>query len=199
MTVSFTPENNVGSQGSQIAFSFGVDDGVEMIPIFATVTSLTITPASANFGSVNTGQTATQTFTVQNIGDPAQLYGTAALEGASLTGTNVSDFSVTANTCAAGTTLTGAQTCSVTVQFKPVVSGIRNAVLTIATANAGYTSAILAGTGNAPSKGCGGPDVHPHDKDDDGEHDCDCDKHNRRDGHKCRPNEHRDKDHEQKR
>ncbi len=198
MTVSFTPGNNVGNQGSRIAFSFGVDDGVETIPIYATVTSLTITPASADFGSINTGQMAAQTFTVQNIGDPVQLYGTATLQGASLTGTNASDFSITANTCAAGTTLTGAQTCNVTVQFKPAVSGIRNAVLTITTANAGYTSAILAGTGNAPSTGCDQRHLHHHDKDDHGERDCDCDEHDHRDRHECRTREHRDNDHEQR-
>jgi len=196
MTFSYSPFNNVGNQGSQVAFSFGIDDGVETIPIFAPVTSLTITPASANFGSVNTGQMAAQTFTVQNIGDPGQLYGSAALLGASLTGTDASDFSITANTCAAGTTLTGAQTCSVTVQFKPAASGARNAVLAITSSNAGYTSAILAGTGNALSTGCGAPHVRRQGNDDDDEHDCNCDKHHHRDGHECRTKEHSDKDHE---
>lgn len=198
MTVSYTSENNVGNQGSQIAFSFGVDDGVETIPIIATATSLTITPASANFGSVNTGQVTAQTFTVQNIGDPVQLYGTAALLGATLSGTDASDFSITANTCTAGATLTGAQTCSVTVEFKPAASGARNAVLTITTSNAGYTTAILAGIGTAPSTGCDQRHFHRHDKDDHGKRDCDCDENDHRDGHRCRTREDQDNDHEQR-
>jgi hypothetical protein len=198
MTVSYTSENNVGNQGSQIAFSFGVDDGVETIPIIATATSLTITPASANFGPVNTGQMAAQTFTVQNIGDPMQLYATAALPGATLSGTNAADFSITANTCMTGATLTGAQTCSVTVQFKPAASGIRNAVLTITSGNAGYTSAILAGTGNAPLPTCDKRRFHHHDKDDDRWRDCDCDEHHHRDGRECRTREHRDDHHERR-
>jgi hypothetical protein len=197
-TVSFTAVNDVGDQGGSIGFSFGIDDGVEMIPIIAPVTSLTITPAAANFGTVNIGQTAVQTFTVQNIGDPAQRYGTAALQGASLTGTNASDFSITANTCAAGATLTGAQTCSVTVQFSPGASGTRNAVLTITSSNAGYTSAILAGTGNAPSTGCDQRHFHNHDKDDDRKRDCDCDKDDHHGGRECRTRDHRDNDHEQR-
>jgi hypothetical protein len=197
ITVAFTPDNNVGNQRSSIGFSFGIDDGVEIIPILGPVTSLTITPASANFGSVNTGQVSTQTFTVQNIGDPVQSYGTATLQGATLSGANAADFTISANTCAAGTTLTGKQTCSVTVQFKPAASGIRNAVLTITTANAGYTSAILAGTGNATSTGCDERHFHHHDKDDNRGRDCDCDEHDHRDGRECRKKEHRDNDHEQ--
>jgi Abnormal spindle-like microcephaly-assoc'd, ASPM-SPD-2-Hydin len=194
ITVAFTPYNNIGNQTSSLRFSFGVDDGVETIPILAPVTSLTITPASANFGSVTTGQVATQAFTVQNIGDPAQLYGTAVLQGAALSGVDAGDFSLTANTCTAGITLTGAQTCSATVQFKPSASGVRNGVLTVTTSNAGYTSAILAGTGNAPS-GCGVRHRRHHDKDD-GERECDCDEHHHRNGHECRTKEHQDNDHE---
>jgi hypothetical protein len=196
ITVAFTPYNNVGQQTSSLRFSFGIDDGVETIPINAPVTSLTVTPASTSFGSITIGQVGAQIFTVQNI-DAGKLY-PAALQGAALSGTDAADFTITANTCTAGATLTVAQTCSVTVQFKPAASGIRNAVLTIATSNAGYTSAILAGTGNAPSPSCGERHLHHHDKDEDGERDCDCDKHDHRDRHDCQTKEHRDNDHEQR-
>ncbi len=168
MTVSFTPYNWIGTRQSSINFSFGVDDGLMSIPLNAPVTSLVLTPPSFNFGTVRTRRTASQTFTLQNIGAGNQLYGTAQIQGAAIAGAHRSDFVITANTCTSGVALSGAQTCSITVQFAPSAPGFRHARLTVTSSNAGIVSADLLGQGLSP--GCR-PDASQRD---DG-HDCPCD------------------------
>jgi trimeric autotransporter adhesin len=172
MTLGFMPFNNVGPQKSNLTFSFGIDDGLETIPLSTAVTSLVISPSTADFGTVSKGQVAIRTFTIQNIGAVAQLYGVASIQGATLSGANSSEFKITANACVVGSTLSGSQTCKVTVQFDPDAPGTRSGTLTVATSNAGSVSAALAGHGKSPSESCG-----PQDADNHSEHrePCECD------------------------
>lgn len=109
------------------------------------IPAATLTPTSLTFSSTNIASTsATQTITLSNPGtDTLNL-------SISLTGVNAGDFSQT-NTCAA--TLAPAESCVVTVSFKPTASGTRSAYVTF-TDNAnnisGSTqSAPLTGTGVA--------------------------------------------------
>jgi len=152
MIVSFTPYNWVGANQSSLNFSFGIDDGLESIPLSAPVTSLVLTPPFFDFGTVHLRQSASQTFSVENIGTATQLYGTAQIQGAVISGVHESDFVIAANTCTSGVLLSGSQTCSVTVQFAPSAAGRRRAVLTVTTSNAGVVSANLVGEGVSP--GC---------------------------------------------
>ncbi len=162
MTLRFTPFNNVGLQQSNLIFSFGIDDGMETIPLRTAVTSLVMSPSTADFGTVSKGRVAIQTFTVQNIGAVAQLYGVASIQGSAISGANSSEFKITANTCVAGSTLSGSQTCKVTVKFDPDAPGIRSGTLTITTSNAGSVSAALSGQGKSPSRRCGPQDADNH-------------------------------------
>jgi len=106
-----------------------------------------IAPTSLTFGSqlVSTSS-ATQAVTLSNNG-------TADLTVASITigGTNGGDFSQT-NNC--GTKVVAGKSCTVTVTFKPTISGTRTATVTITDNTGGVTGSVqtanLTGTAVAP-------------------------------------------------
>jgi hypothetical protein len=99
-----------------------------------------VSPASLSFGAQATGTTSTaKTVTVSNTG-------TAGLDvsGVTITGANQLDFPV-ASTC--GTVAPGA-TCTISVSFRPTITGAETATLNIAHNAAGSPSAVaLGGTG----------------------------------------------------
>ncbi len=102
---------------------------------------LSFNPGSKDFGSVTNGtQSATQTFTVTNIGGQTSGAVTPALGGA-----NAGEFSIMNTTCAAA--LAPAAACDVLVFFKPTASGAKVATLTVTGA-----SAALTGAGISPSQ-----------------------------------------------
>ncbi|HEY2861528.1 MAG TPA: choice-of-anchor D domain-containing protein [Terracidiphilus sp.] len=105
--------------------------------------AITLTPTAITFpGSTTVGVTdaTTETVTVKNTGSAV-----ASITGISITGTNLTSFSQT-HTC--GASLAAAATCTVTVSFKPTVTGANSATLKIAdNAGTGSQTATLAGTG----------------------------------------------------
>lgn len=102
--------------------------------------ALSISPASANFGTWPVGGTSGPTvFTVQNVGDEQSGAVTFGVGG-----THASDFSVTGTTCG---TLVGGQTCTASVVFSPTASGGRVGSLTASASPGGSATAALSGTG----------------------------------------------------
>ncbi len=102
--------------------------------------SVVLTPTSLAFGSLNVGSTsAAQNITVSNTGGTA-----TALQSVTVSG----DFSISANTCA--TTLGPSVGCTVSVEFAPGASGVRNGTLTVVD-GAGTQVAQLTGTGVNPA------------------------------------------------
>ncbi|MBL0215217.1 MAG: choice-of-anchor D domain-containing protein [Myxococcales bacterium] len=102
---------------------------------------LQFNPLSKDFGSVTNGtQSATQTFTITNIGGQTSGAVTPALTGA-----NAAEFSIMNTTCAAG--LAPAASCDVLVFFKPTTSGAKVAAVSVTGA-----SAPLSGAGISPSQ-----------------------------------------------
>jgi hypothetical protein len=102
--------------------------------------SIVLTPLSLDFGSLNVGSTsAAQNIAVSNTGGTA-----AALQPVAVSG----DFKVSANTC--GTTLAPSVGCTVSIEFAPTASGVRNGTLTVVDA-AGTQVAQLTGTGVNPA------------------------------------------------
>ena len=98
-----------------------------------------LTPATADFGSINVGSTSTsQTFTLANAG-------TAALPITSIgvTGANASAFTIGANTC--GTSLAAGGSCTITITFSPTAAGSDTASLTVVD-SVGTQSSALTGT-----------------------------------------------------
>ena len=99
--------------------------------------------ASLTFGTIALGQTsAVQTIVLSNAGG-----GTLSISALSLPASMFSppEF-LRGGTCAAGTSLAAAQTCTVTIAFRPLASGPRAATLTIAT-NGGNGAVALSGVG----------------------------------------------------
>ncbi|MBK8324648.1 MAG: choice-of-anchor D domain-containing protein [Betaproteobacteria bacterium] len=111
---------------------------------------LTVTPASADFGSVAMGGTsATVTFTATNDGSSNLTLGSFNLSGA-----NAASFAVTGGTCTTGATLAPAASCTITLTFSPAAGGGYSANLTVSS-NATNETVALTGTGSRSRTPCG--------------------------------------------
>jgi len=110
----------------------------------ATAPTASVSPSNVAFGDspVGTADTA-QSVTVTNGGSAA-----LTVSGASVGGTNASDFTITSNGCTASVAPAGS--CSITVGFTPGATGARSATLTISDNAAGSPRAVtLSGNGTA--------------------------------------------------
>jgi hypothetical protein len=106
--------------------------------------TLTISPASRDFGNVGVGSlTGFQTFTINNTGDEATGTLTVALNGA-----QAGQFQMT-TTCA-GTLAVGAN-CTAQVRFAPSINGAAAATLDVSASPGGAVSAGLFGAGVPPA------------------------------------------------
>ncbi len=108
-----------------------------------TAPAVTLTPTSLAFASTVVGTTtAAKVVTIKNSGTA-----TLNLTSETITGTNPTSFIKSATTC--GTTLAVAASCTVSVEFKPAVTGALKASLSIADNATGSPQAVtLTGTGN---------------------------------------------------
>jgi hypothetical protein len=89
-------------------------------------------------------QSAPQNVTVSNAGG-----GTLTLTSIAIAGASAADFTRD-GTCAAGTVLAAAQSCTASIRLAPVTAGPKSATLAIGS-NAGGASIGLSGNGSAPS------------------------------------------------
>lgn len=110
--------------------------------------TLTFTPASLTFPVTTKGNTSTAlSTTVKNTGSTA-----ATISGIAVGGNDPGDFSISGKTC--GASLAAGATCMVSVVFKPVASGIREATLTFTdTATGSPQSVPLQGTAQSATQG----------------------------------------------
>ena len=147
--VTFSPDAPDGFNGS-VSIESSVGDETVSLSGQGTVTdaSLTIDPAAWDFGSVDIEAAAVcQDFTVSNTpGDDSLTIETASL-GVVMMGNGVSPFAITANSCN-GATLSGGQSCMVTVCFNPDAEGNFAATLTV-TSDVNDVNADLEGEGTA--------------------------------------------------
>ncbi len=115
--------------------------------------------ASYSFGSVQTGRTASTTWTLTNSGTDAIVF---ASSGFVLGGANANRYTTT-NTCVAASPLPVGGSCSVTLVFSPTTAGT-GLTANVAVSSEGYALTTLTGTGNgvapaaslAPSPGAFG-------------------------------------------
>ena len=107
--------------------------------------AMTASPTSLNFGERLVGTSGTsQTVTVKNTGSAPMT-----VSGASVGGTNASDFSVVSGSC--GSSVAAGASCSIAVNFTPSAAGTRSASLSISHNAAASPQVIgLGGTGTAP-------------------------------------------------
>jgi len=116
----------INTNDSTTAAGLTTHDGfVVAFTIPPVPTTASISSTALNFGSVNLGSSASQTVTITNT---TTFTSTVTVSGAAISGTNASDYAVTANTC---TTLAEGATCTVTVTFTPTALGTRTGTLTV--------------------------------------------------------------------
>ena len=108
------------------------------------VPAITLSPTKLTFASTTVGSTsAAQVVTVKNTGTA-----TATLTSETLTGTDSTDYLISAKTCTASLAVNA--TCTVSVEFKPAVAGTLTASLSIADNATGSPQTVaLTGTGAA--------------------------------------------------
>jgi hypothetical protein len=117
--------------------------------------TISVSPTSINFGTVNGGALASQTVTVRNTGTDATGR-SLTISAATIGGANAADFTVTGNTCDAPLPQGAVppSSCTITVTFKPGARAARAATLTLthnAAPVATSTAIALSGTGGSGS------------------------------------------------
>jgi subtilase family serine protease len=128
--------------------SINVANLVANWPSSTTAPLVSLTPASLTFTSTIVGQSVKMPVTVKNTGKTAlSLSGTGL--GIGISGTNASSFNQT-NTC--GSSLAAGASCTITVTFKPTVTGTLSASIILADNAFGSPQTVaLSGTGAAPT------------------------------------------------
>jgi hypothetical protein len=123
ITVTYTPKAT-GQRTAQLV----VTDDERNSPQVSQLIGLPaagLTPATKNFGKVNTGKTGTPVkFTLAN-----NQNGTLNIGTVSFGGTNPADFKVSSTTC--GASLGGRSKCTISVTFTPGAPGARSGMLTV--------------------------------------------------------------------
>jgi PKD repeat protein len=137
VTVAFAPVSAGAFTGSVTFASDGGNSTNTVIGTGLTAGSISVTPASRDFGNVTTGTTAFVSFTVTNSGGTSVSNGTATvLGGGPFTITSGATFSVP-----------GFGATNVTVQFAPVSEAAFTDSVAFASDNGGVATNTVIGTG----------------------------------------------------
>ena len=152
INVTFKP-SVVGAETASLSIADNANGGSQTVAVSGTgvqpaAPAVTLAPTSLSFGNQAMGSTsAAQTVTLTNSGNAA-----LSITSISVTGTNAADFAQT-NTCPSGSaTLAAGANCTISVTFKPSVTGSEAASLSIAdNASGSPQTAALSGTGTAPA------------------------------------------------
>jgi len=142
IAVTFTP-TAAGAASATLSVYDAVGTQSASLTGTGAAARATLTPASADFGSVNTGSLSAKTFTLANAGNAA-----LTITSVSIAGTNAASFTIGSNSC--GSTLAAGASCTVTVTFAPTTTGTASAVLTV-TDVVGAQNAALTGMGTTPT------------------------------------------------
>jgi len=122
-SITFTP-SVVGARSASLSVTDSAAGSPQLIPLKGVGTTAKLAPASLNFGSVTVGTTsAAKIVTLTNIAATA-----LTITGISLTGTGAGDYLQT-HTC--GASLAAGASCTISVQFKPTVTGNRSAAVRV--------------------------------------------------------------------
>ena len=123
-------DNHLGNTGStQVIKLNGQATGTGTV-------AATLSPSTYDYGSVNVGSSASQSFTLANTGISAINIASTALPNGF--------FTVGSTTC--GTSLAAGASCAYTLVFKPTAAGAQTAPFSVAD-DAGTQTAALTGTG----------------------------------------------------
>lgn len=147
ITVGFTP-TATGARSGTITVTSNAPTSPDVVSMSGTGTapSISLTPASRDFGSIVTGTTSSGLgFLLQNSGDAS-----ATISSIGLTGST--DFAQS-NNC--GATLAPSSSCTITVTLHPSTDGVKSGGVSVSDDASGSPhTATLAGTG-VPASGPG--------------------------------------------
>lgn len=141
ISVTFTP-TTVNTRTGSVTVTDNAPGSPQVVSLTGTGTYITYTPASLSFGSVSVGQSsAPQTITFTNHAGSALTIGSITT-----TGVDNADF-IQTNTC--GKSLAKMSSCTITVTFKPLITGSLTANVTISDFMGGNATQNipLSGTG----------------------------------------------------
>jgi hypothetical protein len=141
INVTFTP-TTVNTRTGSITVTDNAPGSPQVVSLTGTGTYVTYTPASLSFGTVSVGQSsAPQTITLTNHAGSSMKIGSITT-----TGVDNADF-IQTNTC--GSSLAKMSSCTITVTFKPLITGSLTANVTISDFMGGNASQVipLSGTG----------------------------------------------------
>ncbi len=143
ITIVFVP-TAIGARTATISVMDSVPGSPQTVPLSGTgVSALTISPTALSFGLVNVGTSATMQTTIAN-GSTAAI----GITNMTFGGADPGDFSQT-NTC--GAKISGNGSCTITVTFKPSVTGARSASLMIMDSDPSSPQTVtLSGSGGIP-------------------------------------------------
>ena len=152
--ITFTPSGSGASPGTAVVH-FGTGGGAGTVTITLNGNSanpaVNVSPTSLTFGPQTVGvASSSQTVTLSN---PTNAAVTVSGTAPTITGTNLSDFSIKTNNCTGQTLPATTGSCTVSVVFTPGASGgtARSATLTISdTSPAASFPVTLSGTAIAP-------------------------------------------------
>jgi hypothetical protein len=117
------------------------DAGDSFVPLVGEGTApaqIALDPTAFDFGTVRVGEPESMTFTVSNAGGVAS---SLQLAEVAVTGDR---FDVTGGSCTIGTVLAGAETCTVIVEFAPLVTGDYSGELSVASTGGSVQAALSA-------------------------------------------------------
>jgi hypothetical protein len=142
VSVTFTPTKK-GARNGTLTFTDDAPDSPQTVALKGTGQSIAVAPTSLNFGTVALGNTSSpQDVIVTNVGTT-----TVTFTGIAFAGGGAGDYLISSNTC--GATVAPGIQCSISVEFKPIKKGNRNANLNVKNNGGGSPSSVsVTGVGN---------------------------------------------------
>jgi sugar lactone lactonase YvrE len=133
--------STTGARSANLTVTDNAAGSPQQVPLSGTGTTAELTPASLSFGSVTVGSTSVKTVTLKNVGTTA-----ITITSITVAGTDPGDF-VQSNGC--GSSLAASASCTISVTFKPTITGARSATLKLTDSAAGSPQQVpLSGTGS---------------------------------------------------
>ncbi len=146
MYVYFAPTSSGSIPGTVTINSNGLFTPISTVSLTGLGSAMKVAGAPLNFGNVLVKTTsAAQSVTLTNAGTSAITMGTISLS-------ETTDYAISANTCpASGSTLAGGASCTISVTFSPLSTGVKRGAIVINDSDP--SSPQLAGfTGTGTSK-----------------------------------------------
>ena len=147
VTLRFKPAGEGGAKSATLSMSAtpGGATATKLTGTLLTAGALSMSPGVKDFGATPQGtSTATALFTLKNTGGS-----TTSLLAVNVTGTDRTQFAVSADTCS-GTSLAAGASCTLSVAFTPGALGLKSASLVATATEGGSATAAITGTGIAP-------------------------------------------------